>query len=51
MSSEREEPAQRWRRGVVTLGQIKLILVTEQQAKSLKSHASILIFIDEFRSI
>jgi hypothetical protein len=37
--------------GVVTLGEIRLILTIEQQAKSLKSHASAFAVIGEFRSI
>jgi hypothetical protein len=37
--------------GVVTLSKTSLILAIEQQAKSLKSHATTLTFIGEFRSI
>jgi hypothetical protein len=38
-------------RSVVTLRAISLISAIEQQTKSLKSHASALTFIGEFRSI
>jgi hypothetical protein len=38
-------------RGVVTLGENSLISAIEQQAKSLKSHASAFAVIGEFRSI
>jgi hypothetical protein len=37
--------------GVVTLSETSLILAIEQQAKSLKFHATTLTFIGEFRSI
>ena len=37
--------------GVVTLSEISLILAIDQQAKSLKSHASALGLVGEFRSI
>jgi hypothetical protein len=39
------------RHGVVTLSEASLILAIEQQAKSLKSHASTLTFVGEFHSI